>query len=301
MRHSAQQMKPDLARLGIFKEQSYITIGDPFREPPPWTTPFKSAFITTGSKNRSANGDGYFSSFSRVFHGGDDRPSQRVQSSSRRTRSPKPWRPASGIQRPSGSGSNYGTFTTYPIAYFNPRRRNTRSATSPKRGIYTSTQRSCGGAGIGPTPYPVHHPDPYDQVLAKEGSSVAIQGPFRLGARPTSGLFQENPYQCDNLMHKPWTPSTQLKSEQKTGRKPFRPPGAAGGCLSRYPEAVVTAAPAKLAAKKTVRRQQRPFTAAGALKSYPTLSIINKNVQKTITPANYNAVRKGIVYSWACE
>lgn len=286
---------PDLQRLGIFKEQSYTSIGDPYRDPK-LTTSFRSAFLTSGTKSISATSDGFFSPFLRTFRG---EASENVSQVSRR-KPLKAWHPPSPSKEPCGLGSSFGTLSIRPAAYFNPRERYVKSARTTRRGIYTNPPQKGTGAGIGLSPYPLYLSDPYDKTEVKALASKK-QTPFRLGARPTSGVFCTNPFEGGTMvtLTKP-----QRSKSAPVKRTPFRPAGvntrSLNGCINPYPGAIIEGEPKKAEKKKgEPKKALRPFTASGGLKSYPVASVIAKNVQKSITPLNYTSLKRGIVYTYA--
>ncbi|VDP91243.1 unnamed protein product [Echinostoma caproni] len=115
--------KTDLQRLGIFKELSYHTIGDPYV---PFATTIKTntssnkglapMYLAGGySKTKAANSDGYFHPFESAFIGDGGMTYADLQRQERKANKAKmiggrDWIPASGHKNRSGVGSTIGNF-----------------------------------------------------------------------------------------------------------------------------------------------------------------------------------------------
>ncbi|GAA39001.1 upf0602 protein C4orf47 [Clonorchis sinensis] len=118
-----QHEKPDLDRLGIFKEMSYITVGEPYVPPQSHLAMIRTnprgvppMYLAGGySKSKAANADGYFAPFESIHIGdgnvryADILRESRKQSKARRIGRGE-WIPSSGPKLRSGTGSSYGNF-----------------------------------------------------------------------------------------------------------------------------------------------------------------------------------------------
>lgn len=115
--------KPDLQRLGIFKELSYHTIGDPY-------VPFNANLISRApasknlpplylaggyGKTKAANSDGYFHPFTSINVGDGGMNYADIQKAYQRSQkakflTPTGWIPSSGRKLRCGTGSYSGNF-----------------------------------------------------------------------------------------------------------------------------------------------------------------------------------------------
>ncbi|XP_034546069.1 UPF0602 protein C4orf47 homolog isoform X2 [Notolabrus celidotus] len=254
------ERKSDMERLGVFKEMSYISIGDKYT--PLFNRPFNESAYSSRqmqagvAKQRCALQGGFFEkSFNRIFERealSDPLKAarqDRIQQTKKNLG--KAFLPSNSIKKP------------YP------------NVTLSKIEPYAS--------------------DPYDrdkEVLKREAAihrSKLRDGPFRLNLHPKD-YFQRNPYRSDKPLppaHKPLPPA------QKVHPVPFKPTspskkigGLKAGTFDPYPTHSTD--------PYVIRRSKPPnhepvFRPAPGPKSTPVKSIITVNVNRSVHSANYTS------------
>ncbi|AWP12536.1 putative UPF0602 protein C4orf47 -like [Scophthalmus maximus] len=229
--------KGDMDRLGVFKEMSYISIGDkytsatnrPFNE-----SAYRSRQMQAGMAiQRCALQNGFFDkSYKRIFEHEALSDPLRLTRQNRIKQAKKnlgkAFIPCHGVKKPCGSGSHYGTLSG-PVEAMSPLTVPQKAHRSSGRNIITSPPKK--GSGYS---YPnvtlsiteLYASDPYDgakDVLKKEAAihrSKLRDGPFKLNLHPRD-YFQGNPYHSD----KPLSPAHKpLPPVQKVSPVPFKPP-----------------------------------------------------------------------------
>lgn len=298
--------KSDMERLGVFKEMSYISIGDKYT--PPTNRPFnESAYrnrqIQAGiAKQRCALQSGFFDkSFKRIFEcealSDPVRLARQNRIQQTKKNLGKAFLPCNGIKKTCGSGSYYGTLSG-PLEAMSPQSVAQKVHRSPGRNIVTSPPKKGSGysyPNVTLSRVELYASDPYDrakEALKKEAAihrSKFRDGPFKLNLHPRD-YFQGNPYHSDKPLapaHKPLPPA------QKVSPAPFKPSspskqigGMKAGTFDRYPSH---------SADPYVLRRSRPtnhepiFRPAPGPKSTPVKSIITVNVNRSVHSANYTS------------
>ncbi|XP_008292509.1 cilia-and flagella-associated protein 96 [Stegastes partitus] len=296
--------KSDMERLGVFKEMSYISVGDKYT--PPVSSPFnesayRSRQMQAGvAAQRCALQSGFFDkSFKRIF----EREAlsdplriarqQRIQQA--RKNLSKAFLPCNGVKTPCGSGSYYGTLSG-PIEAMSPLSVTQKGHRLPGRNITTSPPKKGSGysyPNVTLSQMELYASDPYDratEVLKKESAihrSKLRDGPFKLNLHPRD-YFQVNPYRSDKPLppaHKPHPPA------QKSSPVPFKPSspskqigGMKAGTFDTYPSH--SADPYVIRRSKPAN-QEPVFHPAPGPKSTPVKSIITVNVNRRVHSAKY--------------
>ncbi|XP_034739180.1 UPF0602 protein C4orf47 homolog isoform X2 [Etheostoma cragini] len=145
--------KSDMERLGIFKEMSYISVGDKYT--PPTNRPFnesayRSRQIQAGvAKQRCALQNGFFEkSFKRIFEREALSDQIRLARQNRiqltNKNLGKAFLPCNGVKKPCGSGSYYGTLSG-PVEAMSPLSVARKGRRSPGRNIVTSPPKKGSG------------------------------------------------------------------------------------------------------------------------------------------------------------
>ncbi|KAM9376174.1 cilia-and flagella-associated protein 96 [Pholidichthys leucotaenia] len=291
------ESKSDMERLGIFKEMSYITVGETYA--PPTQRPFnRSAYrsrqMQAGvAKQRCALQSGFFDkSFNRIF----EREAlsdplklarqNRIQQAKKNLG--KAFLPCNGVKNLCGSGSYYGTLSG-PIEAMSPLSVVQKSQRPPGRNIVTSPPKMGSGysyPNVTLSNVELYASDPYDRAKEIRKKEAAINrskmrdGPFKLNLHPRD-YFQHNPYHSD----KPLPPAQKpLPPTPKVSPLPFKPPspskrigGMKAGTFDAYPshstDPYVIRQP-----KKTY--QEPIFYPPPGPKSTPVKSIITVNVNR---------------------
>ncbi|XP_026186265.1 cilia-and flagella-associated protein 96 isoform X2 [Mastacembelus armatus] len=299
--------KSDMERLGIFKEMSYISVGDKYT---PTTnrlfneSAYHSRQMQTGvSRQRCALQSGFFdTSFKRIFESEALSDPLRLARENRIQQAKKnlgkAFLPCNGVKKLCGSGSYYGTLSG-PVEAMSPMSVPQKAHRSPGRIVITSPPKKGSGysyPNLTLSKIAVYASDPYDrakEILKKEAAihrSKLKGGPFRLNLHPRD-LFQGNPYGND----KPLPPAPKLlPSRQKVSPAPFKPPspgkqigGMKAGTFGTYPSH---------SADPYIIRRSKPtnhkpiFCPAPGPKSTPVKSIIIAGVNRCVNSANYNSV-----------
>ncbi|CAL8077572.1 unnamed protein product [Calicophoron daubneyi] len=149
--------KTDLQRLGIFKELSYHTIGDPYVPPALTMRPdvpkpgLPPMYLAGGyTKTKAANSDGYFHPFQSILIGdggltyADIRRQQKKENKEKQI-GQKGWIPSSGHKNRSGVGSSFGCFQEIYEAFDQTRK--VAPYVSEKKNFYTSPGKKGTGYG----------------------------------------------------------------------------------------------------------------------------------------------------------
>ncbi|CAL8104077.1 unnamed protein product [Calicophoron daubneyi] len=304
-------MKPDLDRLGIFKEMAYHTINDRYRNAESSvqnTSAHKGRQMSSsGFKTRSALSDGYFSEFRRIFSG-DCRVDmasvvRKQRSASKKLDIGKDWVPASGNKQPSGFGSCYGTFSG-PIPHLKPTVRPIKVVRNQAKNILTTPgKKGCGSyADVTISHYPHHSTDPYDRVdqfRKKEADAhkqmTEKKGPFYSSTQPIT-YFDQNPYRTVRLRGRAHSATVRSTYKAKVPFKPSSPSKWDGGCKAGCFDPFPAYKPEHFRITKSAKSSSPIFRLSTGPMPYPVVSIVDKNVTRSINSANYAKV-KSVVYT----
>ncbi|CAJ1057991.1 UPF0602 protein C4orf47 homolog isoform X1 [Xyrichtys novacula] len=305
--------KSDMERLGVFKEMSYISVGDKYM--PPNNRPFNESAhrnrqMQAGiAKQRCALQNGFFEkSFNRIF----EREAlsdplklarqNRIQQAKKNLG--KAFLPCDSIKKPCGSGSYYGTLSG-PVEAMSPMAVPRKAQPSPGRNIVTSPPQKGSGysyPNVTLSKMELYASDPYDrarELLKREAAvhrSKFRDGPFRLNLR-SKDYFQRNPYRSDKPLppaHKPLPPPRKpVPSAQNVSPVPFKPPspskkigGMKAGTFDSYPSHSTD----PYVIRRSKPTNQGPvFRPAPGPKSTPVKSIITINVNRSVHSANYRS------------
>ncbi|CAN9514535.1 unnamed protein product [Ophioblennius macclurei] len=249
-------LKSDMERVGVFKEMSYISVGDkydpasgrPFRE-----LAFRSQQMQAGvARQRCALQSGFFDkSFKRIFErealSDPLKLARQIRLQQAKKNLGKAFLPCNGVKKACGSGSYYGTISG-PIQALSPQAVSQKAKPSPRRNIVTSPPKK--GSGYS---YPnlmlskveLYTSDPFDrakEILKREAvahRSKLQDGPFKLNLHPRE-YFQKNPYGSEKTLpalQKPPAPPVQ-----RLIQVPFKPSspskrigGMKAGTFDSYP------------------------------------------------------------------
>ncbi|KAF8570814.1 hypothetical protein P879_00893 [Paragonimus westermani] len=305
---AVSKMRPDLDRLGIFKEMSYHTIKDPYVE---------SQFERSGSRHRgrqllaggrklkSALPDGYFTEFKRIF-AGDNKLDivnliRKQRSSMKRRNIGKDWIPSVPSKPISSSGSSYGTFSG-PFSYFKPMPIKQSPSRTVGRNIITCPGKKGNGSYVDITmnPYPKHSVDQYDlteklrrKELSNERSHIHKNGPF-YNRTHSSCFFDPNPYHIKNARGRSHSAPLRPQTAKWLPFKPSSPAKLDGGCKDGCFDSFPSYQSDKPRSEKPLSRNS-PFHFATCPLTYPIASIVSTNVKRSVNSSNYKQV-KAIVY-----
>ncbi|XP_018549878.1 UPF0602 protein C4orf47 homolog [Lates calcarifer] len=298
--------KSDMDRLGVFKEMSYISIGDKYISPtnrPFNESAYRSRQMQVGfARQRCAQQSGFFDkSFKRIF----EREAlndplklvrqNRIQQAKKNLS--KAFLPCNGVKNPCGSGSYYGTLSG-PVEAMSPLLVARKAHRSPGRNIITSPPKKGSGysyPNVTLSKTELYASDPYDgakEVLKKEAASNRSKlrdGPFKLNLHPRD-YFQDNPYRSD----KPLSPAQKRPLlAQKVSPAPFKPPspgkrigGMKAGTFDTYPS---HSADPFIIRRSKPTNQEPIFRPPPGPKSTPVRSIITANVNRSVHSANYTS------------
>ncbi|XP_069833829.1 cilia-and flagella-associated protein 96 [Dendropsophus ebraccatus] len=297
--------KPDMDRIGLFREMGYISIGDKYVTP--CSKPFNEAasknrqMLPGGAKSMANTLGGYFDAqFKRTFEGEaySDPLKQRRQYRMQQAKKNlgKAFLPSNGEKKPSGVGNYYGTLGG-PVQAFSAAVKPRKAYTAPGKNLYTNPPKQ--GTGYG---YPnltigknyTYSPDSYDiskELMKKEMESHKGKlkgGAFRLNLYPKD-FFDINPYRSDKPL-----PPLKKKTEKKDNVKPFKPSspakspgGMKAGTFDPYPSHSNDAYGKRLTKSATVIKGGKTFQPPAGPKSYPIRSILESHVIKSVNPVNY--------------
>lgn len=306
--------KSDMDRIGIFKEMSYHTVGDPYKNPGSFqfnTSAYKGRqMLPGGTKQKSALAHGYMSDFSRVFEGEGysdpirTRRQDRLKASSRNLS--RSWNPTSLPKLGSGVGSHYGTFSG-PVPYFNAFSSSKGKAGPEGKNIMTNPPKKGTGYGyafVTLNKYPDYKGDTYEKykdIQKKENEQhkqkVAGKGAFKLNMHPVD-FFDTNPYKGGSAL---------TKSEGKTEpiAKPFKPsnPGKKdGGMKAGTFDSFPTYSSEKYEKKSLTRPVQvvnssgKTFVPNSGPKTTLQTSVLHQNVTRSVNSTNYKSVQGVMSY-----
>uniref|UniRef100_A0A3Q3GFC3 Cilia-and flagella-associated protein 96 n=1 Tax=Labrus bergylta TaxID=56723 RepID=A0A3Q3GFC3_9LABR len=270
--------KSDMERLGVFKEMSYITVGEKYS--PQTNRPFnESAYLSRQmqvgiAKQRCALQSGFFEkSFNRIFErealSDPLRQARQNRIQQAKKNLGKAFLPCNSIKKPCGSGSYYGTLCG-PVEAMSPLTVARKARPSPGRNILTSPPKK--GSGYRFT----------DIVFKYKQKNLLRDGPFKLNLHPKE-YFQRNPYRSDKPLppaHKPLPPA------KKDSPVPFKPPspskkigGMKAGTFDSYPS---HSADSYVIRRSKPTNQEPVFRPAPGPKSTPVKSIIAVNVNSSV-------------------
>nr|CAX72978.1 Protein saal1 [Schistosoma japonicum] len=295
-------MLADFDRLGIFKEMSYHTIGDPYDKKESRT--IRSAFkgkqmYCDGFKEKSATPDGYFGPFIRIYNGDNKISLERLKRLQRKESAEKirgkAWVPPNGPHHIHGSGSFLDTFSG-PIPYFKPLTVVRKQRVSSRINIYTSpSKKGCGSyVDITIGKYPSYKSDPYNKKLKssnKEGSSSGKQ--FYLNMHPQQ-YFDKNPYHRVSMRRRPFSKTHNKPFYSKLVFKPSSAPkligGCKDGCFSPFPH-YSSDRPRKTV---LIKSSKPALKIPSCSKTYPISSVLELNIKRRINSSNYKNVKTSL-------
>ncbi|KAA3680283.1 uncharacterized protein DEA37_0014849 [Paragonimus westermani] len=302
------KVKPDLQRLGVFKEMSYHTIGDPYV--PFQFTPYVQRTNPRGvppmylpggySKTKAANSDGYFAPF-KSAHIGDGvmkyvdimRQMRKVEKSKRIGQGE--WIPSGSTKLRSGTGSLYGNLKERSDA-FDPAVKVIPKLHEP-RNFYTSPGKKGTGYGyvdVCINPYPKWQPDdnPVEVVYQRADHVAKLKDrrPFISTCR-SLGAFDGNPWAKGDPLA-PGGPipmafgvaglpkSTQIEPIFVPSHPAKKDGGMKDGTLSKFPE---YSSEPYIQPSKVIKEDKSKFVGGrwipnpGTALVIPTPSIVDKN------------------------
>ncbi|XP_029959159.1 UPF0602 protein C4orf47 homolog [Salarias fasciatus] len=300
-------LKSDMERVGVFKEMSYISVGDtytpagagPFHE-----SAYRSRQMQAGvSRQRCALQSGFFDkSFKRIFEREalSDPLKQVRQTRLQQAKKNlgKAFLPCNGAKKACGSGTYYGTLSG-PIQALSPQSVPRKAESSPRRNIVTSPPKKGSGysyPNVTLSKVELYSSDPYDrarEALRREAAahrSKLRDGPFRLNLHPRE-YFQKNPYRSEKPLPAPQRPGPPAHRPVPVPFKPSSPSKRIGGMKA----GTFDSYPSHSSDPYMVRRPQqappRPaFHPPPGPKSMPVKSIITANVNRTVHSAELPAV-----------
>ncbi|XP_044061281.1 UPF0602 protein C4orf47 homolog isoform X2 [Siniperca chuatsi] len=197
---SSGDRKSDMERLGVFKEMSYISVGDKYA--PPTNPPFKESAYRSRqmqagiAKQRCALQSGFFDkSFKRVFEREALSDPLRLARQNRIQQAKKnlgkAFLPCIGVKKPCGSGSYYGTLSG-PVEAMSPLSVPRKAHRAPGRNIVTSPPKKGSGysyPNVTLSKIELYASDPYSR--AKEVLKI---GGMKAGTFDTYPLHSADPY-----------------------------------------------------------------------------------------------------------
>ncbi|XP_042900509.1 cilia-and flagella-associated protein 96-like [Parasteatoda tepidariorum] len=310
--------RPDFDRIGLFKEMSYLE--GPAQIPPisdimSRAPPKGKQMSTSSTKSKNGTQSGYFDKeFLRVFEGegyADPIRNRRLQRLEKAKLNIGPaFKSTSPTKTQNGKGTNYGTFQGKTLEYFSSHPREVEKGSPPKKNFYTNPPKKGTGYGypnvtIGKVP-PYFLEGEYEELKEKpeepEKPEPQEFEPYKVGIFQ-QGYFDPNPFRTDEEVELPEEEETETFEIEK----PFLPTGPAkkdggmkAGCLNKFPEYVGDPY-AKMGerslrgVKNYVNAENKMFRYVPGPKPYPIKSIITKNVERRVTPANFTTI-KGVVY-----
>ncbi|XP_065651591.1 cilia-and flagella-associated protein 96 isoform X2 [Hydra vulgaris] len=300
----ATSTKNDLARVGLFSELGYVSIGDPFKDN------FGKSFNVSASKGKQmlpgsskticALQVGYFDKqFNRIMEGEayTDPVKRRRQERLEKNKLiiGKAFIPSHAGKKPSGVGSYFGTLSG-PIQTFSPLCKDKDPYVSPGRNFVTNPGKKGSGYGyanvlIGkPQKYA---PDPYNhehEIRVKnelKSKKMMMGSPFKSNLHPAT-FFDSNPNKADN----PSLPPFKEISEPKITLVPFKPSspgkqigGSKAGCFTSYPSHSDDLYNVK---KPIESKEKHIFRPSHGAKTMTCGSIIAQNITRRINCQNFN-------------
>ncbi|CAG5134595.1 unnamed protein product [Candidula unifasciata] len=304
--------KTDMDRIGLFKEMSYITIGDKY------TTPGQGVFnepaskgkqmFPGGGKIKSARQDGYFDEkFNRILEGeaySDPVKLRRQQKiAAAKKNLSKAFMPTNGAKSMNGYGTYFGTIGA-ALPAFTPQTKEGSSKKVGGKNFFTNPGKKGTGYGyanVGLNPYPPYNSDEYDrsrEIIKKDAiahKNALKGGVFRLNMYPASE-FDNNPYKNERPLPpvRKWAGDGPAKAIQ-TAFKPSNPgkllAGMKAGTFDPYPSHSADTYGIKY--KKpvhVVNNSGRTFVPPQGPKSTPCTSIVNQNVMRSVNVQNYRSI-----------
>ncbi|XP_060905050.1 cilia-and flagella-associated protein 96 [Labrus mixtus] len=298
--------KSDMERLGVFKEMSYITVGEKYS--PQTNRPFnESAYLSRQmqagiAKQRCALQSGFFEkSFNRIFErealSDPLRQARQNRIQQAKKNLGKAFLPCNSVKKPCGSGSYYGTLCG-PVEAMSPLTVARKARPTPGRNILTSPPKKGSGysyPNVTLSKIELYVSDPYSRVKEVQKREASIHrsklrdGPFKLNLHPKE-YFQRNPYRSDKPLppaHKPLPPA------KKDSPVPFKPPspskkigGMKAGTFDSYPSHSFDS---YVIRRSKPTNQEPVFRPAPGPKSTPVKSIIAVNVNRSVHSVNYTS------------
>ncbi|CAH8432804.1 unnamed protein product [Heterobilharzia americana] len=296
------EIQADLERLGIFKEMSYHTIRDPYDKPN--SRIVRSAYkgrqmYCSGSKQRSATADGYFSPFTRIFSGDNKIDIERLMRMQRKESAKKnkgkPWIPSNGSHKLLGFGSSLDTFSG-PTPYFKSTVKTKHEKLDHRRNFYTSPAKKGCGSYIDITigKFPAYKSDPYDKRSKQDTGQSRLTGKhFYLNLHPED-YFDRNPFRHVAVKRGPpdktQSPSSYRKNVFKPSSGPKSIGGCKDGCFSPFPKYT----PNRPRKYEKTKSSKPPLKIPSCPKSYPISSILEVNIKRRINSSNYKEMKTSI-------
>ncbi|CAH8521512.1 unnamed protein product [Schistosoma margrebowiei] len=303
--------KPDLDRLGYFREMSYVTIGDPYIDLGKFVFNEDSCkgrqLYGISTKSKCGLNDGYFSPYNRLFIGESYTDMTKIKHEEhlkeKMKEGTKAFLPSSCPKQLIGSGNYWGTFSG-PIPYFrNEFIKSTKS--SDGKNFYTSPSKKGAGSSypnvtIGKLPAYVS--EPYLDNINKTNKDYknAILGRKNFIKCGNIDFFGPDPYKQQNgIVKKPIKPTT-IQTKRIT--IPFRPSnpgkepgGYKAGTFNPFPNYI---SEPYIDPYKRIKshRNTKVFIPSSGSKSARFDSILTRNVNKTINSSNFDTI-KSVTYS----
>ncbi|GFT49566.1 UPF0602 protein C4orf47 homolog [Nephila pilipes] len=246
MDKEVEKLGPDLDRIGLFKEMSYL-------EHVPQKIEFTDAWkkgkqmMTNCTKSKNGTQDGYFDkSFPRVFEGEAYMDVIRLRRLHRlreaKKTQDKKFIYSNPPKKPCGSGSNYGTFDDYAgkVEYFSSHPREAEPSEPPAKNFFVNPGKK--GTGYGYANLTIGKTPPYFLEEDYEELKKTPQTPKRPEPRPfepyRAGLFQQeffdpNPYKIDWELP---SPPPRTEPEESIEAEIFLPSSPAKKQTPKRPE-----------------------------------------------------------------
>ena len=296
--------KPDLERIGIFMEMSYMH-GKRYTTPHPKSYLKGLNFMAGGRKTKCGTQDGYFDDeFKRLFEG--EAISRRKPKETREAekRAQKPAFTSPGITKwHSTPGDNYGCFSGVVEAFGNARKPQPRR----EKVLPNCQTRPLKGGGPGYadicfSKYPEHLPEPYRPKIPKGKSRKMAVGlhPMITYLHPRD-FFQRNPYADEKGTVGPtYVRPRKVVAVSKGIFVPTGPGkwqgGAHHGCFSPFPgwEPPKAVKKSNRQKGKTVSRGQFLPQSSGQKTMY-TFSTLHLNTDFRINRQNYATYKPNYV------
>eukprot|EP00053_Salpingoeca_punica_P004268 m.48275 g.48275 ORF g.48275 m.48275 type:complete len:332 (+) comp12715_c0_seq1:157-1152(+) len=299
----------DLTRLGIFKEMSYLTVGDPYKDAR--QKPFNEPAYKGKQMLASIGNKVFDKTTPRLFEGEaytDKVKERRRQMAASKTKNiAKDFVPVGGNKTTGGSGNYFNTFGG-KVDSFSPAiaEKEKAGAKEPNpRNFYTKP--SPAGTGFGFPGVTIGAPPEYISTdydaahrlaLAEKAKHKAAMrgGAFKLSASRKGGTFDANPYKEPDSLPKKKDSLPPIKKPLV----PFKPTnpskcmtggGKYFGAFDPYP-AYVPPHPVDEAgaadAKESKRHAEPVFKPVNKSKPTPTCSIAALNAQRSVNNLNFS-------------
>lgn len=316
MGYKEENEGPDLQRIGLFKEMSYLhgTSNVPFAASFNKDSNEGKQMMTNCTKRKGPTMDGYFDKeFSRVFEGEAYTDKIRIARMYRLKIAEKilntTFRPNSPTKKPSGKGSYFGTFTDYDKRpeHFSGLAREGREKPTSLKNVLTNPAKK--GSGYGYPNITLSKDPPYFlekdyEVLKAEKHApqkveVVPTKPFLAGQHPKD-YFDPNPFFTEkpDILYEGRIPSEKIE-------KPFIPSspakkagGMKAGCFEKFPphepDPYIRASIQQRGVKCVLNKENKMFLPFPGPKPYPIKSIIATNVIKRMNVTNYQNMKSVI-------